>query len=319
MIPAVASDGQREPDRWSRGRGRRAGAATTAAPSARADRSRPPVPEREQGDRTPSRRPGRTLGSVRASSTKPDDPDRAHGVQPAAAHPAPAGQHEQEPDHQREVGARDGQQVRQAGGPEVLGELGVEPAVVAVDQRGHQRPLARRTVRDRVADRLADGARRRATTRPARRPPGDPRVPRPAPRSPGRRRRKQAGERGRVLPSSTSSQDGPASTSTGAPRSWTDPRAVTRSYVAAEQRPVAVPSLDQPRVGRHLEVERRDRGRSRASSATGLVGHAVRPERRTPEHCREHQQDADAGQQAGAEPPPQERPGPRSLPRARPP
>ena len=60
-----------------------------------------------------------TLGSVRASSTNPAMPTRADDVQPPPADPAQRAEHQQEADHQRQVGARHREQVGQPGGAEV--------------------------------------------------------------------------------------------------------------------------------------------------------------------------------------------------------
>ncbi len=70
-----------------------------------------------------------------------DDPGSRDEHEPATAHPAPARQHEQEPDDQREVGAAHSSQMSQTGDAEVLLQSGVEGRVIPVDQRRHQRRL----------------------------------------------------------------------------------------------------------------------------------------------------------------------------------
>ena len=156
-IPAVATTESANPTLVA-SPGSTSSSATTAAPSARAPRSRPSVPIASSAT-VPIAAARTTLGSVRASSTNPTIADGPHGVQPAPAHPAPPAEHQQEADHEGQVGAGDGQQVGEPGGAEVVGQAGVQAGVVAVDQRRHQRPLARAvggrpTSRIEVADRL---------------------------------------------------------------------------------------------------------------------------------------------------------------------
>ena len=100
-----------------------------------------------------------TLGSARAISTKPTMPTRRQHVEPAPAHPEPPPQDEQEPDHQGQVGAAHREQVGQPGRAEVVGEVGVEPAVVAHHQRRHQLACVGVPAGDRRADRAAHGRR----------------------------------------------------------------------------------------------------------------------------------------------------------------
>ena len=97
-----------------------------------------------------------TLGSVRASSTKPTIPAAPTTPEPAAAHAGPPGEHEQEADDQRQVGARHRGQVGQAGGPEVLGQLR------AASPRRRRRPAPAPAPPGSRA-----GARRRRGSRPA--------------------------------------------------------------------------------------------------------------------------------------------------------
>ena len=136
--------------------------AVASADSAKPDRQRQPRVEQQQHeDRDPEgahaavggrRRPSptsatepiaaarSTLGSVRASSTKPTTPT-PDDAPATAAHAGPARQHEQEADHQGQVGAGDREQVRQPAGPEVVAATsGDSRLVVAVHQRRHQRP-----------------------------------------------------------------------------------------------------------------------------------------------------------------------------------
>ena len=200
------------------------------------DAPRPPAPGRRAVDRrlpiansatVPIAAARSTLGSVRASSTNPTMPSAPTTQQPATAQPRPAGQHQQEPDHQGQVGAGDGQQVGETGRPEVVGERRVEAGVVAVDQRRHQRAL----VSGRCATASRIELRTAAAPRHHRSGPGDhlrrapstehggevvtvgrPRAgPARAPCCPARRR----ASRRRPI------------TSTGAPRAYVVPRPVT--------------------------------------------------------------------------------------------
>ena len=150
-IPPVASTESAKPTEVA-SPGSTSRSTTSATPRARLPRCRPLEPRASRP--TPPMAAARsTLGSVRASSTNPAMPEDPDGVEPAAAHPQPPGHHQQEAHHQGQVGAGDGQQVRQAGGAEVVREGRVEPAVVTVDQRGHQRPLLGRATRHRGPDR----------------------------------------------------------------------------------------------------------------------------------------------------------------------
>ena len=84
-----------------------------------------------------------------------DDPGRADDAEPPATDADPAGHDEQEADDQGQVGARDGRQVGEPGGAEVLDQPRRHSRVVAVDQGGHQCPLARGPMGHGVADRGA--------------------------------------------------------------------------------------------------------------------------------------------------------------------
>ena len=82
-----------------------------------------------------------------------DDAPGPDEAEPATPDAADAGDHQEEADDQRQVGAGHGRQVGQAGRAEVLGQLARHPGVVAVDQGRHQGGLGRRAVGDGVADR----------------------------------------------------------------------------------------------------------------------------------------------------------------------
>ena len=192
-----------------------------------------------------------TLGSVRASSTKPTMPDGPDGVQPAATHPAPPAEHQQEADDEGQVGAGHGQQVGEAGRPEVVGQPGVQARVVAVDQRRHQRPLARRSVapptsRIDVTDRLGappPHVRVRSSSS------GSPRAETTA-ASPGSSAGESRAVVRSVLPSRTSSHDEVAEHQHRRRQLVGRPAPGDADDVPAHQHPVAVPAGDHPRVGR---------------------------------------------------------------------
>ena len=177
-----------------------------------------------------------TLGSVRASSTNPATPSAPTSDQPARAHPGPAGEQQQAADHQRQVGARDGEQVGQPGGAERVDQLRGHAAVVAVDQRRHQRPGARGCVGDRLADR---GAQPVGAPRPGAGPREDDRWPARA-EHPGEVTGVGAPAAGRtpaaVSPRSPVPTLGRRSASTGARTRWRTPRPVTVSRARAEAR-----------------------------------------------------------------------------------
>ena len=129
---------------------------TTATPSARVPRCRPCTPI-ASSPTDPIAAARTTLGSVRASSTNPAMPNAPTAYSQRPRTPTQRASSMQEPHHQREVGAGDREQVRQAGGPEVVREVGVDRRVVPVDQGRDQRALVRGAVLDRAAQRGADG------------------------------------------------------------------------------------------------------------------------------------------------------------------
>ena len=254
-MPAVASTESAKPDRARPARDRRSSSATTADAERRGRRAagrRRPCPSSAT---VPIAAARTTLGSVRASSTKPTMPSRADDVEPAAPDAAPAGQ-------------------RPAGSPTTRVRLvpetasrwvrpvvrkssassGVEPRVVAVDQRRHQRPLAGRPVGDRrrgarpgraSAARHHD-VRRRPTTS------GGPRGARP--RRPGRRRRTGASRP--VEPDPLPERDAAPSRRRQHQHRRREPcvpAAGHRAHRRTEHHPVAEAALD-PAAGREATV-----------------------------------------------------------------
>ena len=91
----------------------------------------------DQPDRAHRRRPD-DAGLGAGQQHEPDDADGPDDHQPPRPHAGPPGEHQQAAHDQGQVGAGDGQQVGQPGGPEGLGEGGRHPGVVAVDQGRHQ-------------------------------------------------------------------------------------------------------------------------------------------------------------------------------------
>ena len=192
-----------------------------------------------------------------------DDPGHADDAEPAAPDPHPASHHQQEPDHEGEVRARDGRQVRQAGGAEVLDQSRRHPGVVAVDQRRHQRLLAGGPVGHRVADRGPQGL-----GGPPGRSRGSRRLGRPA-------RSHRGGQVARVL-------DGrqPAGEADPFPDGDPLPGVVAEhqdglvpTHGDPHQHPVAEATLDPPRVAGH---------RARQGHAGRAAGRPSRPAPRAP-------------------------------------
>ena len=118
-MPAVATTESAKPDA-----GREAGVDQQQRDDGGAERAGAALAavgaHREQRDRAHRRRPDHARLGARQQH-EADDPRGPDGVQPAPAHPAPPRQDQQEPDHEGEVGAGDGQQVGEPGGAEVVG------------------------------------------------------------------------------------------------------------------------------------------------------------------------------------------------------
>ena len=300
-MPAVARTLSAKPGETA-SHGSHSSSAVTATPSARTPRSRP-LPPSPSSATVPIAAARTTLGSVRASSTKPTIPSDRQQVLPPPAHPAPAPDQHQEADHQREVGPRHGEQVGQPGGAEVRLHLLGNGVVVAGHQGRHQRGLGAVPTGGSVADRRAD---HRRTAPPHRRH--------------GRRRRlPQRGQhRGQVVVVRRR-QPGPqrdrAAQTHPSPRVVADhqhrrpglhpaPARLEQPQPPAQHHPVAVLAGDRTRVGgdHQLRLHRDPAGRQ-GGHRTG--GHVRVPQQRgAADRGRDHEPGRRGAQRSPARPRP---------------
>ena len=201
-------------------------------------RRRPAQRQRDQSE--PGHRGSPQHARRRAhQDDEPDERQHAHGRREPGAGPAPAHEGEYQPDDHGHVRAADGDQVGHAGGPEVVGNGGVEPAGVADDQSGQQ---ATRFVGQWCAGALQSGAQ----------PAGRALVP--GRRSDGRRR---TGRGQDSRPQVTAARRGqPAGRRHRLPRQQGTPRRVAGQHEYPHGQVYRRRAVEPHQVGRHRVLRR---------------------------------------------------------------